>query len=368
MEKRFVINGDFIQYIDAAKKYVEKLSMDEYEYLFQKPYSKDPRFITYFNSVYNALNLIQAMDIKLGGTILEVGSGPGWLTEILVGLGYHVDCVEPSAYMIEIAQYRMKYHGLKHHLTPVVSWTCSSIEEWKAPENKYDAVIFFDALHHICNENLVLEKIFNTLIPGGILGICEGAWVPGNKQMEESLTKSMNDFSALESPFTRKYLDDLLLKIGFININRYYAVNGLFLPHDNPIPQAQKQMKFSNTLITFRPYEKSSADPTANTAGNIEIIAKRKEAGKLFITVNLINTGETIWLQRPISRGYVTVAMRKGIPGSDNFHELRRHLLPRDISPGECLEIELEYPDSDSTGLTPDLVNEGFFWFSQTNR
>ena len=116
--------------------------------------------------------------------------------------------------------------------------------------------------------------------------------------------------------------------------------------------QPLKQMKFSNTLIALRPYEKSTADFTANTAGNIEIIAMRKEAGKLFITVNLKNTGESVWLHRPISRGYVTIAMRKGTPGSDNFQELQRHLLPRDISPREFLNIELEYPDSDSSEWT----------------
>ena len=34
------------------------------------------------------------------GRVLEVGSGPGWVTEMLMGLGFEVDAVEPSASMI----------------------------------------------------------------------------------------------------------------------------------------------------------------------------------------------------------------------------------------------------------------------------
>ena len=65
------------------------------------------------------MNLLRAMGVTPGGRVVEVGSGPGWVTEILLALGYEVDAVEPSEDMIAIAKERIAHARAHYHLGPL---------------------------------------------------------------------------------------------------------------------------------------------------------------------------------------------------------------------------------------------------------
>jgi len=365
MNKRFVVSPDKLRATEAAKKYVKELSSTNYNYLFQKPYEFNSKQPSYFIYMYNILNMLQVMSIPPGGHVVEVGSGPGWISEILAGLGFRVTCIEPSEEMIEISKKRIELFDAKHRLKSQVSWKCETIEDCSLKDTSYDGIIFFDALHHIAEEPLALKQCYRILTPGGVIGIHEGAWIPGNRDIEDPLVEEMNRSGVLESPFTREYLDLLLRETGFIQITRYYVVNGLFIPSNNPVPSALDAMKYNNILTAIRPYTKTTADPTARTSAKIRILSSKHEKGKTILKIELENTGDTAWLHREADRGWVTIALRKGEPGSPEFLEKDRHKLPRTISPGERLEISIEYPDLQNEEWTLDLVNEGYYWFSQ---
>ncbi len=76
-------------------------------WLYRKPYDRDPGNPEFFHETYSVLNLLRAMAISPGGRILEVGSGPGWISEILICLGFEVEGIEPSSDMIAIARERI---------------------------------------------------------------------------------------------------------------------------------------------------------------------------------------------------------------------------------------------------------------------
>jgi len=366
MRTRFVASPNKPCSIEAAKKYVSQLSPTNYSYLFQKPFSisDNPSFFTY---MYSALNLLQVMSLPPGGHILEVGSGPGWITEILAGLGFRVTCIEPSEEMIEISKMRIESFDAKYRLKSQISWKCEEIEDCSLLSNSFDGIIFFDSLHHVTDESCALNHCFRILVPGGVIGIHEGAWIPGNRDIEKPLIEEMERSGVLESPFTREYLDLLLKETGFIQINRYYGLNGFFLPSENPVRSALNTMKYNNILTAIRPpYSKTTADPTARTSATIKVISSKKiEGEKIILKLRLENTGETAWLHQRADRGWVTIALRKGKPGSPEFREMDRYLLPKTVLPGEFLELDLEYPDLGNEQWIPDLVNEGYFWFSQ---
>ena len=74
--------------------------------MYFKPFDDQPTNASYYYHMFDILSLLQAMQIPYRGKILEVGSGPGWLTEILMSLGFEVDAIEPSEDFIRVAQER----------------------------------------------------------------------------------------------------------------------------------------------------------------------------------------------------------------------------------------------------------------------
>ena len=92
---------DYLRYIQAARDYVSKVGGAD-AWMFLKPYSRDS-LLEFSNLMYDVMNLLGVMRVPPKGRILEVGSGAGWLTEILAGLGYEIYALEPSAEMIDAA-------------------------------------------------------------------------------------------------------------------------------------------------------------------------------------------------------------------------------------------------------------------------
>ena len=95
------------RYLIGAETYVDQLNESMKNSLFNKPFDvADPK--NYFLEMYQVLTLIAALELKPQSVVIEVGSGSGWITEIIARLGHSVTCVEPSLAMIEIAQERLK--------------------------------------------------------------------------------------------------------------------------------------------------------------------------------------------------------------------------------------------------------------------
>jgi hypothetical protein len=85
--------------------------------------------------------------------------------------------------------------------------------------------------------------------------------------------------------------------------------------------------------------------------------------------VRLRNQGQTVWLNQLRTRGWVTLALRQGEPGSPDFREAEpRHTLPAPVPPGKELVLDVAYrlpEDYEGRPWQLDLVNERLFWFSQ---
>ena len=82
------------------QEYVGNVGDDGRAWLYRKPYDAKPHNHEFFDDIYPVLGLIRAMRVRPGGRVLDVGCGPGWTVEILAGLGYDVDGLEPAADMI----------------------------------------------------------------------------------------------------------------------------------------------------------------------------------------------------------------------------------------------------------------------------
>lgn len=234
---------DFGRYRDTADSYPRLLAEDEKLGFVQKPFDWNSGHPAFLYNMYQLLNGIQAMKLEPGATIIEVGSGAGWATEILACLKYRVVCVEPSDVMIEAAKKRV-VNFLNLHSMPElensVAYHCATLEELDIGENVADAVLFFESFHHIIDERLALEKVSEFLKTDGVLCILgDSNWIPGYREQEEFWEEEMRRFGTLESPFTHTYLTELLKHQGFGSVTRHHSVNGLIPVGDENRPVAE---------------------------------------------------------------------------------------------------------------------------------
>jgi 2-polyprenyl-3-methyl-5-hydroxy-6-metoxy-1,4-benzoquinol methylase len=361
-------------FVEGAKSYVDKGGPSGVQYLFRKPFNLVPNDPSYFMEMYQVLNILTAMDLPPGGRIVEVGSGPGWLTEILVLLGFEVDAVEPSEAMIRIAQERLEGCRKHYHLAepPQVRFHAQCLEDCSLAAECFDGIIFHESLHHVIDENAGLAKCFTSLRPGGVLGISgETAWTPGWTQLEQSLREEMERYGTLENPFTLDLLKRLLQDHGFEDITHYHGINGLFpVEQENmTIRQAAQFPGFTyNTLTARKPGGgPTTAGPCEDSLAKITVIEKHLDTNrrKLSIKTQLTNLGKTTWLHRQQVSGYVTVALREG--NWSGACESAHYCLPQKVAPGQQLVLDLVFhlpEEASPRSWWLDLVNEQRYWFS----
>jgi SAM-dependent methyltransferase len=366
--------------VRAAKQYV--VNAQAQEWVNVKPYDREAGRPQYFTEMYDVLNILQVMDLPVGARVLEVGSGPGWVTEILVMLGCEVDAVEPCEDMISTARHRVKACREHYRLDqpPRVRFHCGTLEECELPADTFDGVLFHESLHHVIDERRGLAQVYRALAPGGIMGVSgEPEWTPGNRNLEEHMAEETRRFGTLENPFSRKYLRHLLRKTGFADVVRYQACNGLVparlgrsLPRkvrdtqnaDRLYMTARKPVPGGGTLTT--------ATPSVDTRAEISLLDVRYEPAsrEASLRVELVNRGRSMWLHSPerTAGGLVSLCLRQGTPTDGSFREASpRCLLPGPVRPGQAVVVEPRFNLPEDYGREPwllDLLSEQHFLFS----
>jgi len=386
--KRFLTDNPtpYQQAIEAAQSYVGKLAPGEVGWLYSKPFlaaGTDPAtgHAQYFELMYGLLNLLQAMQLVPQSRILEIGCGPGWVTEILLMLGFSVDALEPSGDLIDVARARCASQAAHfHHGAPDrVQFHQSTLEEVEFEDQRFDAILFFDVLHHVVQEELAIKKCFAFLKPGGCVGITEGAWHPEFKVLEAALVEEMTRFGTLENPFSQEYLDHLLHETGFVDVARYASVNGLFSATQLALPMARfaaGSLAGSNHVTARKPSAEDVLFPSCTELDFKTDAAVRVSSGGIdpatrtaALVVEIKNMGETLLDNRVSRLGHITVALRQGAPGSASFAECQeRHLLTTALAPGKSVQMKLSFtlpPTATEVAVWEiDLVAEGVFWLS----
>ena len=278
------------QFRATAQSYPGLLSMSEALGLFTKPFDRSCGHASFFFPMFQVLNMLRVLQLEAGARIMEVGSGPGWVTKILVGLGYRVEAVEPSSEMIAAAKDRLSKFKDKHRFAECpVTYHQSTLEEFDCQSvAPVDAVLFYELLHHLADEAVGLTNVFKVLKPGGLVGITgEGNWQPGNGEQEGLLIKEMERFGTLESPFTFEYLEFALREAGFTDIVRYHGVNGFYPVEAENTPLrdvADLSARFCNNVTAKRP-------PMVRWIYRISPDDWRPDLGKASLSVALARSG-----------------------------------------------------------------------------
>lgn len=101
-----------------------------------------------------------------GGTIVDVGGGPGVYSQWLAGLGFNVILVEPLQKHIDLAKQKAK--GIKTRFSCILG----EARNLALPDNSADLVLLHGPLYHLLKEVERLDALreaYRILKPGGVI-------------------------------------------------------------------------------------------------------------------------------------------------------------------------------------------------------
>ncbi len=363
-------------YDRGHRDYVANLTPGNALWLRTKPFSAPPNFELQA-CLRTFAHAVEQLGLGLRAQVLDVGCGPGWFSEFLARCGYWVTGIDISEDMVEIARSRVAgiQGPIGEGIDPQAEFHAMHVRDlpW---ENRFDAAVLYDTLHHFDDELDTLRVLQRALVPGGRLYIREGVRPLPGTENERQLVAEMEQYGTLESPFEPEYLESVLVRAGFVNVRRFVEVDQLLELGDvrQPLRLLARYARIrigrarpeTNTVIASKPISvaggKEDFDGRASLASPPAVVGDQ-----LQVAVEVANTGRAFWPAPPAfpyPPGTITVAAY--LPVGGGRRELPRTLLPRSLEPGDSVVVTLSIPRSDLAGaesFSVDLVREGIAWF-----
>ena len=360
------------------KEYVANLTPGNTLWLRTKPFSAPPDF-ELATCLRTFSHIVEQLGLGLRAQVLDVGCGPGWLSEYLARCGYWVTGVDISEDMVQIARERVAAipGAVGEGIDPQAEFHAMPVQDlpW---DNRFDAAVLYDTMHHFHDEVETLRVILRNLAPGGRIYIREGVRpVPGSDD-ERNLVAEMEQYGTLESPFDPEYLRWSVEEAGFVDVKQFMEVDRL-VPLDDAGAavglltgwariRAGRRKPATNTLTATKPVADTAGEDAWR--GRITIAAPPAEApdGSLRILVHVENTGRAFWpapTAFPYPEGIVNVGPY--VLADGERVELPRAPLPHSLPISGSVDVELVVPPEHRgrDEVLVDLVREGIAWFSE---
>jgi SAM-dependent methyltransferase len=362
-------------YDDAHRRYVQRLRAEHELWLRTKPFSAPPgrELLECLRTFSHAVG---RLDLGIRDQVLDVGSGPGWLSEFLARCGYWVTGVDVSEDMVEIARERLE--AVQQPIGPagmtaIAEFHAMPVLElpWK---ERFDAAVLYDAMHHFHDEAETLRVIRRTLVQGGRIFIHEGVRPEPGSEGEEDLIAEMKEYGTLESPFDPDYLVAVVKKAGFEDVRRFAAIDDLL-----DVTQPEEELRRvaerletppMNTVVAVNPVKARGPQDAFRAALRLRGTWRDAGDGRLAVTVTVKNEGRSYWpAGMPPSFPAGSVTIGPYIPDEDGGrYELPRLSLPRSLAHGDSVEVAVAVPRGEVEGrgqIGIDLVREGLAWFAE---
>jgi SAM-dependent methyltransferase len=362
-------------YGEAHRRYVERIGAGGELWLRTKPFSVPPSY-ELRECLRTFVHVVDRLGLGVRAQVLDVGCGPGWLSEFLARCGYWVTGVDVSEDMVRIARERIASieEPIGEGVEALAEFHAMPVRElpWK---DRFDAAILYDAMHHFDDELETLRVIRRTLVPGGRIFIHEGVRPVEGSEGERQLIAEMEEYGTLESPFDPEYLVAVLGEAGFTQVTRFAAVDELL----NVSERARELQRIEerlenppmNTVIAMNPVPSEIAGDTPEFLAQLEPAGfwqPTQDGQELSLPITVTNVGRGFW---PSGIGpsfpLGTITLGPYLPTDDGERvELPRVPLPRSVSPGESVGAEVRIPAGSFEGgreVGIDLVREGIAWF-----
>jgi SAM-dependent methyltransferase len=361
-------------FTEGHRRYVERLGPAAERWLRTKPFAAPPDH-ELVECLRTFAHVVDHLGLGFRDQVLDVGCGPGWLSEFLARCGYAVTGVDVSEDMVAIARQRVAAINepvgadvdaiAEFHAMPAVDLP------WSA---RFDAAILYDAMHHLDSEVETLKAIRRALVPGGRIFIHEGVRPETGSAGEQFLIEEMERYGTLESPFDSEYLVATITEAGFTDVTRLAAVDELLdvssAKEELQRVAAQLEHPPMNTVVAVNPIPAELSESAfAARIVSAGTWSDSPDGRHVVLPVEITNVGRSYWpneLGNSIhSHGVVTLGPHFVADGGRI--ELPRSVLPHGLSAGESVGTELRVPRDSLSGrseLSVDLVREGIAWFA----
>src|SRR5436305_2360262 len=366
-------------YDQGHREYVKQMPEGERLWLRTKPFSAPP------NSELAAClrtfaHVVDHLGLGLRAQVLDVGCGPGWMSEFLARCGYWVAGIDISEDVVEIARSRVSRipEQVGEGIDPLAEFHAMPVREMPWAE-RFDAAILYDTMHHFDDELETLRVIQRTLVPGGTIYIREGTRPAPGSESEQALIEEMRVRQTLESPFDPRYLLEVVREAGFEDVRRLLEVDELVAVDDlrQPFASIARFLRYRagrgeiNTVVARKPLGLEARTDATNFVGRIESLGDWEdgsEPGEKLLWVEVTNEGRAFWPMAkgfPYPSGVVTVGpYTLDEPGQRV--ELGRAMLPHGVSPGGSARVLVRVAsEAAREEIRIDLVREGLAWFSE---
>jgi uncharacterized protein YbaR (Trm112 family)/2-polyprenyl-3-methyl-5-hydroxy-6-metoxy-1,4-benzoquinol methylase len=287
---------------------------------------------------------VSRLGCGVNGTVLDLGVGFGWTTEWLVRLGYQAIGIDICRDYL-LASLRRMGPYLPYLLI-------GDIENLPLRDECVEAVLSFDAFHHIPNRYQAMREISRVMRDGAKMVLVE----PGKTHEQAAISIAvMQQHGILERGFDWKDLSNYI---------RGTSLEGI--RHDRTDAHPHDIFTLQKSGI-FEPDSRSprglSAELIVQPESGIATVACSPE-----LKISIMNRGDTVWLnETPDGIGEVQL-------GASLFDANRtlvkedyaRVVLPRPVRPGEGIRLRCSLPPLLRQGryvVELDMVVEGLLWF-----
>lgn len=197
---------------------------------------------------YKELRMLRLLGLKDNSSILEIGSGPGFYTELLLNNfnNITITCLD---YDIEFLKYAR--NNIDQRFKDRVSYVKDNVENTSLKNDSYDYVIARFVFQHLDNPLEALKEIKRLLKPGGKLFIIDvdndlwGTSYPKSNlidNLNSSIGKFQNKLNG--NRLIGRELIPMIKKVGFINFDIEAVIN-----HSDVLGKENFVNKFDPNLI-----------------------------------------------------------------------------------------------------------------------
>lgn len=194
------------KHAEVASRTAEFMVMER-----SKPFGWGPEHFVEWATV---VSMVHAAGLSRGSRILDVGCGVGWTTLFLAESGFAAVGADLVPANIEAARERAERWGSD------ARFAVADMESLDLPgEAPFDAVLFFDALHHTSRQRQGLTAAAAHLRPGGVLLLGEPTWL---HRLSPHARWTHRELGWLERGLTLRGLRADLAAAGFEGVERHF--------------------------------------------------------------------------------------------------------------------------------------------------
>ncbi len=370
-----------------ARHSVEELieTADEYYRGIADPTALMSRPFAYLHETPVMLQNLGALlaGLQLGKTmtVLEFGAGTCWLSRCLAQLNCQPICCDASTAALDIGRRLFAEHPIVGPAMFAPTFLPFDGHRIELDDESVDRIVCFDALHHVPNLDEVMGEFGRVLRAGGIAGFSE----PGRDHSRSAQAQyEMRDHRVLENDVDLRAIFATSRVAGFTQLTARVANDlEVSVDHYQQIVDRRgddvQRAIWNNTSDTMRSrtvFFLHKGETRRDSRSHVGLahamtatsVDRRVASGApMTVDLHIENVGRATWLSSNIHDFGI---VRVGTHLYDRDAKLTaidhsRHDLPRNIEPGESIDITIEVPlpaEGDfAVGI--DLVAEGVIWF-----